>query len=155
MAHTPTDMTLDFNYDTQVLTVTVSHVVADPGSHYIETITVEVNDVEVVSRDYTSQESASQASDTFSITAFDGDVISVLAECSISGSISRDLTVTAPATTTTTATETTTTTDDGTTETTTPPPDGAPDYLILSMVIGGLIVVIGIIFVFIAIVRRR
>ncbi|MHA2020702.1 MAG: hypothetical protein ACW96N_03245 [Candidatus Thorarchaeota archaeon] len=139
-AHTPASMTLGYNWDTQVLSVTISHAVANPNDHFIENITVYKNDVKVDSEAYTSQGSASAASDTFNIAAVDGDVLRVWANCSISGFIEDTITVTEPDTTTTTTT-------DGTT---TPPPGLDSTPIILAAVIA-----LGVIFLVVAILRRR
>ena len=39
-AHSPSSMTLLYDFNTQTLDVTVFHTVADPGTHYIEDIIV-------------------------------------------------------------------------------------------------------------------
>jgi desulfoferrodoxin (superoxide reductase-like protein) len=138
VAHTPASMTLGYNWDTQVLSVTISHSVSDPNSHYIQNITIYKNDVKVDSKMYTSQGSTSAASDTFNIAAVDGDVLRVWANCSISGFIEDTTTVIEPGTTTTT---------DGTT---TPPP-----WLDSTVLILGAVVALGVIFIVIAFIRRR
>lgn len=101
-AHTPASMTLDYDFGTQILTVTISHSVTDPSSHYIENITVYNNDVKVASRLYTSQASTTTASDTISITAANGDELRVWAECVQGGIVQETLTVSDATTTTTT-----------------------------------------------------
>jgi desulfoferrodoxin (superoxide reductase-like protein) len=139
-AHTPTSMTLEYNWDTQVLSVTISHSVPNPNDHFIENITVYKNDVKVDSEAYTSQGSASTASDAFNIAAVDGDVLRVWANCSISGFIEDTITVTEPDTSTTTTT-------DGTT---TPPPAWDSTMIILAAVVA-----LGLIFLVVAMIRRR
>ncbi|MHA2041355.1 MAG: hypothetical protein ACW975_05775 [Candidatus Thorarchaeota archaeon] len=140
VAHTPTSMTLEYDWDTQVLIVTISHTVANPNDHFIQNITVYKNDVKVDSMAYTSQGSATAASDTFNIAAIDGDVLRVWANCSVSGFIQDTITITEPSTTSTTTT-------DGTI---TPPPGLDPTVLILVTVVA-----LGVIFLVIAIIRRR
>jgi hypothetical protein len=137
VAHTPASMTLDYNWETQTLSVTISHSVSDPNSHYIQNITVYKNDVKVDSEAYTSQGSTSGASDTFNIAAVDGDVLRVWANCSVSGFIQDTIPVTEPGT--------------GTTSTTTPPPTGLDSTTIIIVVV----VALGLIFVLFAILRRR
>jgi hypothetical protein len=166
-AHPPSSMTLDYNWDTQTLSVSASHSVADPNTHYIWNITVYKNDVKVVSRTYTSQGSTASASDTFNLAAIDGDVFRVWAECNGFGTLERTLTVTEPAPTTTTTTPTdgatttptdgtTTTPTDGTTTTPTdgttlpPPPLGLETLALIGAVGFGIIIVIAAI-----IMRRR
>lgn len=101
-AHNPASMTLQYEFSTQILTVTISHSVTDPSSHYIENITVYNNDVKVASRLYTSQASTTTASDTISITAANGDELRVWAECVQGGTIEETLIVSDSTTTTTT-----------------------------------------------------
>jgi hypothetical protein len=141
VAHSPSSMTLGYNWDTQILSVTISHTVTDPNSHYIQNITVYKNDVIVDSRLYTSQESTTSASDTFNIAAVDGDILRVWAECSQVGTIEDTITVTEPSTTTPTTT-------DGTT---TPPPSG---YELATIMIAAVIIILGV-FLVIFLLRRR
>ena len=80
------------------LTVYIDHPSDEPGTHYIKTVTVFVNRVEVLSETYTSQtvdEEKGKGLVTYSynVSASDGDVISVTAECSIDGDITETLTV--------------------------------------------------------------
>lgn len=92
-AHAPTAMYLTYKEGT--LTVYIDHPSDDPDSHYIETVTVTVNRVEVLSETYTSQELSEKGMVTYSysVIASEGDYISVTAECSIDGSITETLTV--------------------------------------------------------------
>ena len=92
-AHAPTAIYLTYKEGT--LTVYITHDSDDPDTHYIETVTVLVNDVEYLSETYTSQELSEKGMVTYSytVTASDGDVISVTAECSIDGSAAETLTV--------------------------------------------------------------
>ncbi|MFX0107650.1 MAG: hypothetical protein ACFE7R_05165 [Candidatus Hodarchaeota archaeon] len=116
-AHNPGGVSLEYDSGTDTLTVTVSHSVDDPNTHYIYRIVVEKNSIEVASRDYTSQDSTSGTSDAFTLAAIDGDVLEATAYCSISGQNSAQITVSIATTTETTTTTpsdtiTTTTTDD-------------------------------------------
>lgn len=131
-AHTPSNMSLEYDWDTQILSVDIAHVVSDPNTHHIQTIIIYQNDVMVHTESYTSQSSTSGASDTFNIPAVDGDVLRVWANCSISGFIERTITVNESGTTTP------------------PPPGFGPTTIILVVV-----VVLGLIFVLFAIMRRR
>jgi hypothetical protein len=92
-AHPPNDMTLDYDFDNQILTVTVLHAVADPNTHYIERIIIEKNSVFTMDRNYTSQASSSSMADAFNINAVNNDILQVTAICSISGQIVRQITV--------------------------------------------------------------
>jgi hypothetical protein len=133
-AHTPGPMTLEYDMETDILTVTVTHSTSDVNSHYIYEIVVEKNSVQVDIETYTNQSSASQVGATFTIAAVEGDVLRVTAKCSVSGQISDQITVADSTATTTT--------------TTIPLPD-------LVVLIAGFIVVIGIVLVLVVIVKRR
>ena len=90
--HSPSNMELDYSADNSELDVTITHSVADIDSHYIERVEVYKNDELVASEDYTSQPSE----ETFTYTYYgiqmeDGDTIIVRAYCSISGSITEEL----------------------------------------------------------------
>jgi hypothetical protein len=86
-------MTLSYDYDNQILTVTVFHAVSDTNTHYIEEIIINKNSVFVMNRTYTSQASTSSMADTFNVDAENNDILQVIAICSISGQITRLITV--------------------------------------------------------------
>jgi hypothetical protein len=92
-AHAPTAIYPTYKEGT--LTIYIDHASDDPTIHYIKTVTVTVNRVEVLSETYTSQELGEKGMVTYSysVAASDGDVISVTAECSIDGSITGSLIV--------------------------------------------------------------
>jgi len=104
-AHTPGPMTLEYNADTDTLTVTVAHSVSS-ADHYIASLQLWKNDVSVETKTYTSQESNSGMDDTFTVAAVDGDVLKVTATCSISGFVTEEITVGSGPTTSTTDTST-------------------------------------------------
>ena len=95
-AHSPSSMTLLYDFNTQTLDVTVFHTVADPGTHYIEDIIIWVNDILNQSQGYSSQDSVSQHHDTFVVPTVHGDEIKVQAICSISGSVTETIIVQNP-----------------------------------------------------------
>ena len=95
-SHSPNNVTLSYDFETQTLEVTVSHTVSDP-SHFIVQIQIWKNDVSQIIQTYTAQTSDSQHVDSFSITAAHGDVLKVTATCSIAGSSTNQITVANPA----------------------------------------------------------
>ncbi|MHA1552433.1 MAG: hypothetical protein ACTSQC_10875 [Candidatus Heimdallarchaeaceae archaeon] len=95
-AHSPSNVTLSYDFGTQTLEVTVSHTVSDP-SHFIVQVQIWKNDVSQIIQTYTAQTSDSQHVDSFSITAAHGDVLKVTATCSIAGSSTNQITVANPA----------------------------------------------------------
>ncbi len=96
-AHSPSDMILDYNFATDVLTVRVNHGVSDVNTHYIELIEIWVNDVLNVTRGYTSQTTTAYHEDTFDVPAVHSDIIKVKATCNIAGSYQNQITVEDPA----------------------------------------------------------
>lgn len=112
-ADTPGPMTLEYDWESQVLTVTVIHAVTDPLTHYIYQIIVYKNGAVVETRNYSNQTSTDGVSDTFEVVAVAGDVLKATAKCNVSGQVTDEITVTNPGTTdtqTVTETETATTT---------------------------------------------
>ncbi len=132
-AHTPGPMNLEYNTDTDILTVTVVHSTADPNTHYIYEIVIEKNSVQVDSQTYTSQIDPTQVVETFTISAVDGDTLRATAKCSVSGQVSETLTIGGSTT--------------GTTDT-------SPDFPI-TLTIGLVVVILGVLFVIIGILKRR
>jgi hypothetical protein len=96
LAHNPAGMTLEYDFSAQKLNVTITHNVADTNTHYIEKVEIWKNDVLEITRDYTSQPSTSSFTYSYDISAVDGDVLKVKGTCSISGSITREITVVEP-----------------------------------------------------------
>ncbi|MHA1864200.1 MAG: hypothetical protein ACTSWA_10570 [Candidatus Thorarchaeota archaeon] len=141
-AHTPAQITLEYDFDLQELTVTVSHSVSDTNTHYIYEIIVEKNSALFTTESYTSQSSTSGMSDTISIPAVDGDVLSATAKCSISGQVSGQVTVVDPSISTTTSSSTT-----GTTST------GVPIQMTTIILVG--VIILGIVATVVRILRRR
>lgn len=90
-AHAPSDMTLAYDSDSHILTVTIVHNVSDPNSHYIYNIKIQINTIET--HEYTSQPTSSEFSYTFDVSASQGDIITVTAECNLGGSMMKTLKV--------------------------------------------------------------
>jgi hypothetical protein len=139
-AHAPSSVDLSYNEATDELSVTVTHTGVDGTTHRISEIQVYKNDVLQTSETYSSQTTTSSHSDTFIVAAEPGDVLRVVAICSISGQ--REGTLTVGGTTTDTTTDT-----NGL---------GRPlSYLELTLLIGVAVVVIVISVVIVRVVRRR
>ncbi len=136
-AHTPGTMTLSYDYASQVLTVGVSHSVTDVNTHYIYQVVVEKNSVEVLTRDYTTQNTTSGMSATYAITATHDDVLRVTAKCIISGQVTNQVTVVDPENTDTT------------------PTNGGGTPIDTALLIGIAIVAIGVVAAIFALMKRR
>jgi hypothetical protein len=96
IAHPPSSMELNYNFFTQKLNVTISHQVADPNNHYVESVEILKNDVEFITTDYTSQPSTSTYIYIYDVAATDGDDLEVTAICSITGDITETIRVESP-----------------------------------------------------------
>jgi hypothetical protein len=134
-AHNPTSINLIYDFAGQDLFVEVFHSVSDTTSHRIAQVIIEKNSVEIIRRDYTRQNSTGTFEAFYVIPAVHGDVLKVTAICSISGQIVGLETVIDPANTDTTPTGTT--------------------PLDMTLIIAVAVVVIGIIAVVFALIRRR
>ena len=96
-ANSPSNMVITYEASTTTLNVTITHNVADESTHFIESVTIKVNDSTVETQTYTSQPTTSTFIYQYTnINATTGDVIIVTAVCNISGQIEKSLTVGTP-----------------------------------------------------------
>jgi len=86
-AHPPEAMLLDYNLNTQTLNISIFHSVADPGSHYVNSVRVTLNGSTVVNQVYSSQPDPNSFSYTYNFAASNGSRIEAVATCSVGGSI--------------------------------------------------------------------
>ena len=96
IAHAPSSMELEYNFYTQKLNVTISHAVAEPDAHYVESVEILKNDVEFLTTDYANQPSSSTFTYTYDVAAVDGDDLEVTAICNIAGSITEAIRIEEP-----------------------------------------------------------
>lgn len=138
-ASEPEDISLVYDFDSQTLTVNVSHYVPNTKNHYIELIEIWKNDIFILNSTYTNQSFNWGMYDSFTVATDVGDNLTVTATCNLQGytitsslivssTTSTTTTTTTDTTTTTTTTDTTSTTTTDTTSTTTTTDDpGSPD----------------------------
>jgi len=93
MAHSPSQVSLNYDSRNQTLEVTTTHTVSNPGGHYVMKIAVEKNGAQILTKEYTSQPTSSTFSYDYPINATKGDVLKATAYCSIAGSRSAEITV--------------------------------------------------------------
>ena len=86
-AHNPADLTLDYNSNTEVLTVYIIHGVSDRFSHYVDSVYITVNGSIVLNEFYIDQLTSSAFSYIYNITANDGARIQATANCNVGGDI--------------------------------------------------------------------
>ncbi len=94
-AHSPSNMDLSYAVETQTLKVTITHQVANPDTHYVYNIVIKKNGETYNTYDYTSQSSITSFTYNYNINTTEGDVIEVTASCIQTGSITRQVTVSA------------------------------------------------------------
>lgn len=97
-AHPPQDMILSYDIVNQKLNVIITHNVVAPNDHYIETVEIYKNDILIHIENYTSQPSLSTFTYEYDVQAQVGDTLNVTGICSISGSITRTITIGEPTT---------------------------------------------------------
>ena len=112
----PSYIELVYTFGSQVLTMNVSHSVANNKTHFIETIEIQKNGLSLLNRSYANQSYKWGLYDTFSIASAIGDNLTVTGFCSRGDSLTAWLIVTSstatnPPSGTTTTTEPTTSTD--------------------------------------------
>ena len=116
-ASEPSDISLTYDFDSQTLSVNVSHYVANTKTHFIETIEIENNGLSIINRTYVNQTYNWGMYDSFAVSTDVGDNLTVTATCSkgypiTSWLIVSSTTATNPTTETTSTTTTTDATDD-------------------------------------------
>lgn len=96
MAHSPKSLELDYDADTGVLNISITHSVNDASKHYVNKVIVELNGKKIVEQKFRSQTDEEEQQVLYSIIdAKEGDKINVTAYCNISGKKKADLTITA------------------------------------------------------------
>jgi hypothetical protein len=93
IAHPPQDMQLDYDLENQILSVTITHNSLDSNSHYIYKIEIEKNNVQYLVEEYDNQPTQDTFSYTYTVEAVINDVLTVIAYCSLYGSLSKSITV--------------------------------------------------------------
>jgi len=111
MAHAPSDIDVNFNAGTRVLSVTITHQVADPATHFVKEVKIRQASTTFSESKYTSQPSPDTFTYSYPIPADITGIIEVKAECVLGGEKTKALaisTFTPPSTPTGAATGATT-----------------------------------------------
>ena len=90
-AHPPSDIQLAFDPGTRILSVTITHTVADPTMHFMKRVHITAGGSQISNNTYTSQPSPSSFTYTYQLPPSAGGEIQVVAECSIFGSTNRSI----------------------------------------------------------------
>jgi desulfoferrodoxin (superoxide reductase-like protein) len=97
VAHSPKSPELEYDVETGVLSVSITHSVNDASKHYVNKVVVELNGKKIIEQKFRSQTDEEEQQVVYSIIdAKEGDKISVTAFCNISGKKNGELTVSAP-----------------------------------------------------------
>ena len=92
-AHGPGDVTLNYDSDSHILSVTISHSVSNPEKHYIKRITITKNGKPLETYEYKSQPAPSPFTYTYKVEAKEGDTLKVKAKCNYFGSRTKELVI--------------------------------------------------------------
>ncbi len=92
-AHGPSEVALSYDSSQGTLTVTITHSVRNPSSHYIDEVSIAKNGEALESHAYESQPDRASFAYTYAVEAQTGDEITVRAGCNRFGSRQASLTV--------------------------------------------------------------
>ena len=92
-AHPPKEVKLVYNISLQKLEVTVTHETSFPGYHYVKQIEIKKKGDSVSAHNYQSQPAKAEFTYKYDVSAAEGDVLEVTAQCNLSGSKTVKITV--------------------------------------------------------------
>jgi desulfoferrodoxin (superoxide reductase-like protein) len=92
-ANPPKEIKLVYNTTSQKLEVTITHETSFPGYHYVKQIEIKKKGDSVSAHNYQSQPSKAEFTYKYDVSAAEGDVLEVTAQCNLSGSKTVKLTV--------------------------------------------------------------
>ena len=90
-AHPPDEMTLDYNSNTNVLSVTIIHGVSVNTTHFVSSVEIRVNGSLDQIHPYTSQPDLTIFTYEYTVITNDGSTIKVTATCILGGVLTRTL----------------------------------------------------------------
>jgi desulfoferrodoxin (superoxide reductase-like protein) len=97
VAHSPKSPELEYDIETGVLNVSITHSVNNASRHYVNKVVVELNGKKIIEQKFKSQINEEEQQVVYSIIdAKVGDKISVTAFCNISGKKKGELTISLP-----------------------------------------------------------
>jgi len=85
-AHSPSDVSIDYDIEEEELTVSITHSVDDPQSHHIYNVVVEVDGTEEINEEYDEQPDDTNFQYTYDLVAEPGSTIEATAYCNQGGS---------------------------------------------------------------------
>ncbi|MFA7574620.1 MAG: hypothetical protein WCY14_03900 [Arcobacteraceae bacterium] len=93
MAHPPSEIVAEFNLESNILSVEVTHIVGGDPVHFIENITVHHEGKEIIVQKISKQLEDSRTFLYFIPEAAEGDELEILAVCNIFGEKSYKFTI--------------------------------------------------------------
>lgn len=93
LGHPASNVDINYNFNEQRLTVTISHNTDNKETHYIKKVEVYKNGINIIDEEYTSQTSSKTFTLYFNVSANDGDILKVETECVQGGNTEDSLTV--------------------------------------------------------------
>lgn len=100
-AHSPSDIAINYDPAAEKLSVTITHVVDDPATHYVNKVQVRHNNRVISDPDYKSQPTKDTFTYTYDLKASPPDVFWVLTTCSRGGTLEKKYEIPYPVTVTT------------------------------------------------------
>ncbi|MFW6041179.1 MAG: hypothetical protein ACOC85_05025 [Thermoplasmatota archaeon] len=91
--HSPSDVSIEYDKEVEELTVSITHSVGDPQSHYIYNVVVEVDGDTVIDEDYNEQPDDTSFQYTYDLSVDEGSNIEATVYCIQAGSNSATLVV--------------------------------------------------------------
>jgi hypothetical protein len=92
----PSEIAVNYDKTTNQLSVTITHPVDDPATHYIRNVKVDINGRIVIDNDYKSQPAKDVFTYTYPVPVNAGDTVRVTATCNLAGSQEKVLTIPTP-----------------------------------------------------------
>jgi len=93
-AHPPSDIKINFDPGTKMLSAVIMHNTSNPANHYIKKVDVGLNGKRIIGQSIFRQDNNESQSVAYLIPDIkDGDVLSVEGYCSISGNLQKEITV--------------------------------------------------------------
>ena len=93
-AHPPSDIKIQFDPATKVLTAVIKHRVSNPKTHYIYKVDIGLNGKEIEMLPFKEQETNASQTVKFTVSqAKKGDTLSVEGYCNLSGKLTKEIKV--------------------------------------------------------------
>jgi len=93
-AHPPSDIIINFDPKTKILSAVIMHNTSNPDSHFIKKVDIGLNGKEIIEHKISREDNNENQTVSYLVPDVNnGDVISVEAYCSISGKLKKEIMV--------------------------------------------------------------